>query len=1128
VALLEQFRQADAAEAFRSALVIAPDLAIARFNLSLALFHVPDVPGSLKEAKLAASQIPDSPYPQYVLGLIAKSENRTEDALAAFSRVLEIDPTDVGANVNLGQLLVQLHRYDEAIAALRRGTEAEPFNATAIYSLGMAVTRTGDRAGGRKLIERFQELRASGYGTLLGQAYLEQGRYAEALSSTGAESRLVDTTVPDVAFRDVTKTVAPALATPLGPPVVRSVASQGQAPTRKAAQALAGQVTLFDADADGDLDLVSVGPEGRHLLLNERGHFKLGAPGWDATKPGLAAIAGDFDNDERDDLYVLEYGGGTLYHNDGGGAFSDVTAASGIPADAFFSISGAFSDADHDGDLDLLIAGFVDIESRETGPFPQGLAPAPLRLYRNNGNGTFTESAGSTGLAVSGRVAALVPTDYDNRRDVDFLLVGQNTPLRLMRNMRDGTFKDVAEAVGLKQNANFSAVAAGDVNKDTYTDFFLATSEGPGVWALSDGRLRFSTAPGPKTLKGASAAQFFDYDNDGLLDLITASADGLGVFRNQGAAFSDVTSKAVPGDVQQALGRVVFASGDLDGDGDTDLVWRESGGAVRVWFNEGGKNAHVSVSLAGKVSNRSGIGAKLDMRAGSLSQKLETYSATPAPAPASVIFGLGARDGADAVRILWPAGILQTEIGGEAAGARVATQLAVQELDRKPSSCPYLFAWNGERFDFVTDFMGGGEMGYWTAPGIRNSPDPVEYVRIREDQLVQKDGRYELRITNELEEGLFFDGVRLHVVSHPADVDVFPNEGMVSAPREFELYAARDARAPRGARDDQGRDVSAELVAIDRDYVVGFELDAIRGYAAEHSLILDLGPGSDEAILLLNGWTDYAFSSDNVAASQRGLELRPPRLEVRDAEGRWREVVSEIGIPVGRPQTVVVDLAGRWLGTSREARISTSMRVYWDQALVATRSDVELRTQVLRPGAAQLRWRGFSAEASPDEREPYLYDYHQVLWSSPWKLIPGRYTREGDVVELLEPGDDMFVISRPGDEIAVSFDAADLAEPPRGWKRTFLLYTDGFSKEMDINSAHPDELAPLPFHAMTRYPYGVDEAYPLTAERLEYMQKYNTRVVGAPLPAIEWHVVSARQENQVVESSTLEDVAPGP
>src|SRR5262249_6387095 len=163
-----------------------------------------------------------------------------------------------------------------------------------------------------------------------------------------------------------------------------------------------------------------------------------------------------------------------------------------------------------------------------------------------------------------------------------------------------------------------------------------------------------------------------------------------------------------------------------------------------------------------------------------------------------------------------------------------------------------------------------------------------------------------------------------------------------------------------------------------------------------------------------------------------------------------------LGIPVGRPQTLAVEMAGRWRGPSRRVRIVTNMRIYWDQARVGTRTAVPTAIARLEPARADLRERGFSAGTSPDGREPWGYGYARVSAGSPWKVFPGRYTRTGDVRELLAAVDDVFVISMPGDEIALTFDASALPALPPGSRRTYLLHADGFSKEMDIHSASPD------------------------------------------------------------------------
>jgi hypothetical protein len=524
----------------------------------------------------------------------------------------------------------------------------------------------------------------------------------------------------------------------------------------------------------------------------------------------------------------------------------------------------------------------------------------------------------------------------------------------------------------------------------------------------------------------------------------------------------------------------------------------------------------VRVRLAGRVSNRTGVEAKVVVRAGSLSQRAEIYAASPAPAPADLLFGIGSRASADAVRVIWPSGTVQAETefarAGERGGRRGANSaspisVVVTELDRKPSSCPYLYAWNGRAFEFVTDFMGGGEMGYLEEPGRYNVPDPVEYVRVRGDQLKERGGRYELRVTNELEEALFADRFQLIAVAHPAGTEVYPNEGMSDPPRPFVLYKTRGARPPLSAVDDHGHDVLSRVARMDRRYPDDFRRDRVRGYAEEHTLTMKLDDGARagaRTVLLLTGWTDYAWSSDNVAAAQAGKSMTLPSLQVRDARGAWKTIIEDIGIPVGRPQTVTVDLTGKFLSASREVRLVTSMRILWDQILVDTSAgDSPAQLTRLDPVSATLRWRGFSRETTPDGREPYGYDYSRVSYASPWKVMAGRYTREGDVRELLVAADDMFVVSRPGDEISLSFDATQLPPLAAGWTRTFLLYADGFSKEMDINSASPDQVSPLPFHGMSKYPYGAPEAYPLDEARRAYLERYNTRLVAGEVPSID-------------------------
>jgi Flp pilus assembly protein TadD len=1136
VALLEQYKYPDAVKEFRRALSLQPKLSMAQINLAIALFYAGEYDAAQREAKAAEAIAPNAPQVYYILGMTAKVQNRPADAMASFKRVLDLDPRDPGANINLGQLYKQQRDFPNAIAAFRRAIETEPYNTTAMYGLGLTLNQSGQREEGLRIMQQFRQVSDAHYGTEIGKEYLEHGRYAEAIVSTGAEPELVSTAMPDITFADATTSLLPEKKTetserPAGSPpagrtdqnpIKRTLGGPAtDAAKRDAVASLAGGVTLFDYDGDGDLDLFEVTPAGQRLYRNDGGKYvdvteAAGLAKAPANAIGITAVAGDYDNDTKPDLLVLRYGGLTLYHNDGNGKFSDATAAAGIPSYPYLALAVALVDVDHDGDLDIFVAGFADLAKAAAGDanrqltLPDDFAAAPNLLLRNDGNGKFTNTTAQAKLTGgAAHAVAIVPTDYDNHRDVDLVVVNYNDQPALYSNQRDGTFRNVATEVGLTARGAFTCAAAGDVNKDGYTDFFFGKDDGGGTFAMSDGKGRFTLSAAPGPLGAVGAAQFIDYDNDGLLDLVLFAGSNLTVFRNLGNKWEKAHESAIAA----TSAPLRFASGDMDGDGDTDIVARLPMAGLVIRRNDGGnKNHWLGVRLAGQVSNRSAVGSKIDMRAGSLQQKLELYSASPAPAPADILFGLGPRAAADAVRVLWPSGTVQSETGipvpgspPEARQSPLIGRFTVTEVNRKPSSCPFLFTWNGERFEFVTDFMGGGEMGYWEAPGRHNTPDPDEYVRIRDDQLKARDGRFEIRITNELEEVLYVDRLQLIAVTHPADTEVYPNEGMTDPPRPFKLWVTRGAHPPVSAVDDRGNNVLDRLTKVDRRYVDDFPLHRIRGYAEPHTLTLDLGAATEgRTLLLLTGWTDYAFSSDNVAASQSGLASMLPALQVKDKQGRWQTVIEDIGIPVGRPQTVTVDLTGKFLSASREVRLVTSLRIYWDQILVDTSAnEVMVQTTKLDPVVADLHGRGFSAETTPDGREPFGYDYARVSRQSPWKTFPGRYTREGDVRELLMKTDDLFVISRPGDEIALSFDATRLPPLPAGWKRTYLLYADGFSKEMDINSASPDAVAPLPFHGMKQYPYSAPESYPMTAARRRRIERYNTRVVTTPVPRIE-------------------------
>ncbi|MGH9836818.1 MAG: FG-GAP-like repeat-containing protein [Blastocatellia bacterium] len=1110
VALMEQYKHEDAAKQFKQALAADPNFAIARINLALAHFFLNDSRTAVEEARGAVKLAPDSPHARYVLAAALRNEKLYDEALAEFNKVISIDPRDPATNIQIGQLHAQKQQYQQAIPAFRRALESEPYNATAAYSLAQALIRSGQAAEGQKMLARFQQLRATGYATTLGNVYGEKGRYAEAVVSTGAEPDLVSTASPPVSFVAANASInvkfgSRPLASALGRKI--SKAEFNDQMKRELVAPFSSSIGLFDFDGDNQLDLFVTGIDANgkafaKLLRNEGGKFS------DVTEkskitvsnPSSGAVFGDFDNDGKTDIAIVGYQTLALWRNlstGGDVSFVDVTAKSGLPANpASWAMTAAWVDADHDGDLDLFIGNFADLSqfpNKDAVVFPDDFAGEENKLYRNNGAGSFTDITAQTGLGGGkNKTTAVVATDYNNQRDIDFLVVNYGAPTQLFSNQRDGSFKEVATQAGLNFTGKSLGAGAGDLNKDNFVDFYLPSPDDKDALFLSDGRGGFAK----QEIAGNEvclAAQFADYDNDGLLDVIKRTSRGVVLQRGLGDKLADSQSQLSNLRFESSRS---LALGDLNDDGGVDLIAASNNGVITALRSEGfGKN-FARLALTGKTSNHNAVGAKAELRSGSLRQKLEVYASSPAPAPASVIFGLGYRAQVDSLQLLWPSGVLQSELS-----VKPSATNAFEELDRKGTSCPILYAWNGRQFSFVTDFLGGSAIGARTPGNQWNYPDTDEYVRVTSDQLKERDGVYSILMNNQLEEVIYFDAVKLLAVDHPADVEIYPNERLMPAPPypEFKVYTTRNAHHPVKAFDDKGNDILPLIKEVDRRYPEDFEKLKFKGYAREHALTLDLGnvKNAKRVLLLMTAWIDYADSTSNMAATQAGATLTPPYLQVKNARGEWQTVIPQMGFPAGLPKTMTVDLTGKFLCDDAQVRIVTSLRIYWDQILLDTSDGNQpARITKLDPLRAGLRWRGFPREYSPDGRKPLIYDYSVIEPAAPWNSHLGNYTRYGDVRELLLAPDDLYVVTRNSDEMQIDFDARALPAVPAGWKRTFLVYADGFGKDMDINSARPETIGELPFHGMKSYPYSSTDRYPMTKRRREYLERYNTRVVN--------------------------------
>jgi len=502
-------------------------------------------------------------------------------------------------------------------------------------------------------------------------------------------------------------------------------------------------------------------------------------------------------------------------------------------------------------------------------------------------------------------------------------------------------------------------------------------------------------------------------------------------------------------------------------------------------------------------SPESGYGVRMELQCG-LHKQTVTYTGLNgglAQSRVPAIFGLDGAAKADHIFMTWPDGVTQSEL------ALVAGQhYPIREIDRKPSSCPVLFAWNGERFGFVTDFAGVGGLGYFVAPGQYAPPQVLEHVKIAPDQLVARNGRYELRICEPMEEVCYIDRIELLAVDHPETLQVYPDEHMaITGPAPtHRLLCVGEPILPVRAFDNDGQVCLDRLSDVDRIYAYQPKRDRrFVGFCEPHHLVLDfedrlagLNDGR-RVYLFVNGWIEYPFSQTTYAAAQANVSWEPMTIERRTAAGQWETIVPDAGGPGGMGRMFTIDLTGKLPAGLCTLRLSTNMEIYYDRIFIAAdRGTADLSVHTAPMAKAAVRRLGFPIEYSPDGRHPRLYAYDMIEATSPFKLPRGDYTRYGRVDSLLAEFDDRYVVLGSGDEIAVSFDAPRLQETRKGHVRSFILVSHAYCKDMDLYTAESDTVEPLPFRNMSRYPYPPAEHFPDDETSRRYRRQFNTRRVN--------------------------------
>ena len=1039
------FEKGDATNAIKTyleAITVTPGSLDARLNLANAYLLAGDPTNAIEQCQQAVSLDHNSAAAYYLMGCAYLRSSQAEPALQALEQSRHIDQAVTALNFQLGLAHDRLGHTEEAIAEFEKVAQFEPLHPSVHYQLSRLYQQAGRGPDATSEMVKHQELQSKSPSLPPGPGAFEKCKYTQPRVAFILEQP--DPRGVRVHFVDATS------------------AAFGQSSNYH------GPVAVVDFNHDGRSSLFVAEGEGFRLLNNTKGRFEpLGDPV--PGKPGALyrrVLVGDLNNDRFEDVIVLGVEASHAFSFATNGRVRETTAMSGLKG--LQASDGLLADLDFTGKLDLLTVT----------PDRQG-----LRVYRNLGNAYFKEDTTNSGLPTVLAGAGQVAVEDLNNEDVPGVLVTQNgKPPAFFSKQRAGSFVSTNLATSWPAG---SVLATGDLNNDLKADLVVAGDQ--KVEVVFGGLKQGASLP----LRGLQAKGMLlaDYDNDGWLDVI-AYGNGLRVWRNQGSTgFVDVTTELGLDKVGPVDSMV---AADFDEDGDTDLVLSTAAG-LQFWRNDGGNANHqLRLRLVGNRSNASALGVRVELASGNW-RTIRTLHELP------LEIGTGRHEKLDVLKVRW------FDLATTLVDLPVQTNLLVlDELTLPTGSCPYLYAWDGHRFQFVTDILGASPLGLPVTKTHYIEADPEELLALgNEKSFVPRKGSYEIRITEELREVLYLDEVSLRVVDHPEGTLVFPtsklHRGKPFPPHE--LQTVRPFALLKKATRSDGLDVTEALAKTDGQMVSPVHLrePQLRGLAESFSVTMDFGQLETHRalVLALNGWLRFGGGMANIGASlDENLPYPFPVLEAELADGEWRKLDIEVGAPCGKTKTILVDLENKLPPGVRQLRLTTAFEIYWDSAVLCELADPgQNRETRISPSLANLRWRGFSQFMTLPSWLPLTPDYNQVYQVPSWRRTPsGWCTRYGEVNELVQKADDSLVLLNGGDEISALFPVEELPPKPAGFVRDFFLHVTGWDKDADFHVGQGWRVEPLPFRGMD------DQFYDRLVRPAEmsdtWTKKYNTRWVG--------------------------------
>jgi tetratricopeptide (TPR) repeat protein len=1019
----------------------------------------------------------------YCVGLIDTYLGPPANPIENFRRVAQDAPEDADAAYLYGKALEQAEKNEEAFAEYRRCLRLNPYYASAILGLSRIERMRGDSDSSSRLIADFEAMKSNPNGRVFEFAYRRMGRLGEVVSPTPA---------------------VPPAPMPSGP-LFNTTSPQLESPDLSApleSHNDAVEIVVCDLFGNDKLDLILVFDSRLCCLTDIEHGGQLARFPWLETSGVNAVGIADIDQNGEQDVFLARNGPNQLWLQRKGEW--QQSADANIGTAGINTLACRIVDSDHDGDVDIVCCD----------------QDGPLRILNNNRDETFRllELDPAAASSTTGqRLLAL--GDFDNRRDIDMLVLGASGRNAILWNERLWNFRS-DDSLSPEMSAQLVGAVASDLDRDGALELVVRTDTGFQIWkwTFNDGWTVARTFSVEAT--GLDSFAVADLDGDGNLELLVDNQKEFIVV--------ELDSREVTAGEDKAESEtIVVTSGDeticgwtiapVDASRGYSLIFLDNRGRLRNLRPGKGRHEFAAIQFRGGQSvaesmrsNFSGIGTRWKARVGSgwaAGQALPPLSG-PSQSMMPEVIGMQGQKQIDFVAVDWTDGVFQAELAVPA--GKLTT---IRETQRQLASCPVVYAWNGERIEFVTDVLGVGGIGFMVAPGEYAPSRPWEHLMLSTTQLQPKEDRLVIKVGEPMEEACYLRSARLLSVSLPKGWNYVVDERMgTSSPepsgelryyqREYPPVKATSSVQPDALKELAAADFVAPDVGPSDHRFIGLLQDE---FLLEFSFG-EIGQPHDPAqqALVIDGWVEYPYSQVVFAAWQAGRTYDPPTLEVSRDGGEWEVAWEHFGYPAGMPRRILVPLPTR-IGTNDRFRIRSPMQIYWDRiALVELETCPDAVVSEHDLELADVRRVGFPKRSTFSQYRPhYDYSVRPGTWDS--RHLPGFYTRFGDVTGLFQAASSKnpLVIIGPGEEVHLEF-AANSKQQSDGRSNVvlntnpsgelpiagYVLQLQGWCKDVDMYTQGGNLLEPVPdsdsvnreleLKYNSRYESGPWYAYPAT------------------------------------------------